>query len=450
MSVPRLMLVPTHRTALADAIAAALVELFITRGQRVRYHHLGPVGPGACWDRWEASSFLDPALYPPDTLLGLYEAATRGADISLLSGDWGVLDRPPDVPWSAVDVAKLLDCPVVLVVDCRKWGSSIRLLTAGLRVHLSEINVAGVILSGVADQRHLDLLRPVFTAEDLPVVGCLFAGDGPDWDVASAGAWALPLDSELVDAVSRQVDLRGIVLLAGQRGFLPSQGWLIDRGAGGPLIAVAGGKGFSVWSRDSIEALRSAGAQVRRLDLLEDQALPEGTSGLVIAGTAWPAALTDIAMNTSLLGAIARAVRDGMPTLALGGGALLLFDKVQDLLGRTSDLAGVVPAEAEILWELDEPTRVTLTARRTNVLLDEGEALAGWVCSDVEVTELTGPGKGWEPALLLREAGNGADRPEGMATDTLLCSTALVHLAGRPRAAARFVRSCAVYASRRG
>lgn len=449
MSVPRLMLVPTHRTALADAVAAALVELFVARGQKVRYHHLGPVGPGACWDRWEASSFLDPALYPPDALLGLYQAATRGADISLLSCNWGVLDRLPDASWSAVDVAKLLDCPVVLVVDCRNWGSSIRLLTAGLRVHLSEINVAGVILSGVADRRHLDLLRPAFAAEDLLVVGCLFAGDGPSWDATSPGAWALPLDSQIVDAVSRQVDLRGIVLLAGQRGFLPSQGWLIDRGAGGPLIAVAGGKGFSVWSRDSIEALRSAGAQVRRVDLLEDEALPEEACGLVIAGTAWPAALTDIAMNTSLLAAIARAVREGMPTLALGGGALLLFDKVQDVLGRTSDMAGVVPAEAEILWELEEPTRVTLTARRTNLLLDEGEALAGWVCSDVEVTGLIGPNNGWEPALLLQEAGDSAGRPEGMAADTLLCSTALFHLAGRPQMAARFVRSCAAYASRR-
>lgn len=451
MSVPRLLLVPTHRTALADAIAAALAEIFIARGQKVRYHHLGPIGPGACWDRWEGSSFLDPALYPGEALLGLFEAATRGADMSLLSSNIGVLDRGQDVSWSPCDVARSLDCPVLVVVDCRNWGNSIRLISAGLRVHLSGVNLAGVILTGVAGRRHLDLLRPVFNAEDLLVVGCLFAGDGPEWDATPPGAWGLPLDPALLDAVSRQVDLRGVVLLAGQRGFLPSQSWLIDRGVGGPLLAVAGGKGFSVWSRDSIEALRSAGAQVRRLDLLDDESLPDGVSGLVIAGTAWPSAFADIAMNTTLLASISRAVRGGMPTLALGGGALLLFDRVQDLLGRTSDMAGVVPVQAEILWELDEPARLELTALHSGPLLGEGDAAPGWLLTDAEVTDLTGRTGGLQPALMVRGAGEGGEgRPDGMATDTLLCSTALLHLAGRAGTASRFVRSCAAYASKRG
>jgi cobyrinic acid a,c-diamide synthase len=442
---------------LADAIAAALVEIFLTRGQKVRYHHLGPIGPAACWDRWEGSSFLDPALYPGEALLGLYEAAVRGADLSLLSSNLGVLDSGQDVSWSPCDIARSLDCPVLAVVDCRNWGKSIRLVSAGLRVHLSGVNLAGVILTGVADQRHLDLLRPVFNAEDLLVVGCLFAGDGPDWDATPPGAWGLPLHSALLDAVSRQVDLRGVVLLAGQRGFLPSQSWLVDRGVGGPLLAVASGKGFSVWSRDSIEALRSAGAQVRRLDLLEDEVLPDGVSGLVMAGTAWPGAFADIAMNTTLLASVCRAVRTGMPTLALGGGALLLFDKVQDLLGRTSDMAGVVPAQAEILWELEEPVRLELIARRGGALFSEGDTVPGWLLTDAEVTDLTGQLGSLQPAFTARGIGGadvggscGEGRLDGMATDTLLCSTALLHLAGKPGMASRFVRSCAAYASRRG
>ncbi len=447
MSTPRLLFVPTHRTALADAVAAALAEVFMARGQQVRYHHVGPIGPAACWDRWEGSSFVDPALYNEEALLGLYETAAHSADLSLLSTGWGVLDHPVDVEWSPVDVARSLDCPIVLVVDCRGWTNGLRLLTAGLKAHLDKVNVAGVLLTGVADQRQLELIRPIFSSDDVPVVGCLFAGDGPGWDATAPGAWGLPLDPAVLDAVARQVDLRGVMKLAGQRGFLPSQNWMTDRSAGGPLVMVAGGKGFRLWSRDSIEVLRSAGAQVRRLDLLEDATLPPETAGLILAGTTWPTAYADIAMNVPLVEAMGKRIRGGLPTLALGGGALLLLDRLHDLLGRTSELSGVLEAEAEILWELDDPVRVQVKARRDNLLLAEGESVPAWLFTDAEVTGLKVPGDITEPALVI-EGGEGMGGFDGRATDSFVCTTALIHLAAKPGLASRFVRRCSEYASR--
>jgi cobyrinic acid a,c-diamide synthase len=445
MSVPRVLLAPTHRTGLADAIAAATAEVLTDRGQQVRYHHLAPQPPSSCWDRWEGTAFLDPGLYPADSLLALYDVATRGAGLSLLSSDVGLLDRRDGVSWVAADVARTLDCPVVLVVDCRGWGTSMRALAAGIRSASSGVNLAGVILTGVAGGEHLDLLRPLFLQEHLPVVGCLFVGDGPEWDTPAPGAWGLPLDASLQDAVSRQVDLKGLTSVAGQRGFLPPQNTLIDRGADGPIVAVAGGKGFGLWSRDSVEVLRAAGAQVRRLDLIEDPALPEGTAGLVLAGTVWPAALPDIAMNTALLGRIRAEVERGMPTLALGGGELILLNRVQDLLGRTSDLAGVIAAEGEILWDLDAPVYVAASAGADSVLLERGEALTGWVLTDAEVV---GEGGLWDSPLMTKGDGQ-SYQAEDVASGSVLCSRTLFHLAATPGMAPRFVRRCAAFAARR-
>jgi hypothetical protein len=81
------------------------------------------------------------------------------------------------------------------------------------------------------------------------------------------------------------------------------------------MVAVAGSKGFTPWSKIPSKCC-IAGAQVRRLDLLENTELPEGTSGL-FSGTLWPAILPDIAMNTPLLKAMRERIRDGLPTLAL-------------------------------------------------------------------------------------------------------------------------------------
>ena len=446
MSIPRLLLAPSHRTGLANAIAAALAEIVTAHGRKVRYHHLGPLGPAACWDRWEGTAFLDPDLYDEESMLRLYDVATRSAQLSLLSASQGVLDRRDDSLWRPVDVAQTLDCPVVLVLDGRRWGAGIQALAAGLKARLSSLNLVGAVLSGVGDRGHYEVLRDALVAEAIPVVGCLYEGDGPGWDTLAPGAWGLPLDQALLEAVERQVDVAAIVDLAGQRGFLSTQNMLTDRGSEGPLVMVAGGPGFTPWSRDSIEVLRAAGARIRRLDLIEDEVLPAEAAGLVLAGTVWPSSLIDISMNLSLLSDMRTRIAAGLPTLALGGGFLILLNRVQDSLGRTVDLAGVLPGEGEILWDLEDAAYVDLLAVGENPLLDKGQRATGWVLTDVDVPD---PAPTWEPPLMVSSAGVSEGQPEGAGTRSLLCSRALIHLAGSPGIAARFVQECAVYASGR-
>jgi cobyrinic acid a,c-diamide synthase len=209
---------------------------------------------------------------------------------------------------------------------------------------------------------------------------------------------------------------------------------------------VAGGRGFTPWSRDSIEVLRSAGAQVRRLDLVEDQSLAEETCGLVLAGTLWPASLTDVAQNRSLCRDLRSRISEGLPTLAMGGGMLALLTKVQDSLGRTVELTDVLPAEGEILWDLDEPAYVNITAQRDNLLLRKGETAMGWVGTEAEILY---PAGGWEPPLTALGVGASVGQAEGAATSSLLCTRLLVHLAAKPDMAARFVAQCAAYGIRR-
>jgi cobyrinic acid a,c-diamide synthase len=334
----------------------------------------------------------------------------------------------------------------VAVLDCRGWSTGIRIVIEGLKSLMVGLNLAGAVLSGIADREHCELLRRVFAEEDLPVVGCLFEGDGPGWETVPPGAWGQPLEPGLLEAVSRQVDIGGLVKLAGQRGFLSPQNWLVDRGGDGPLVMVAGGRGFSPWSRDSIEVLRSAGAQIRRLDLIEDEALPEEAAGLILAGTAWPADLLDISLNQPLLRDLRQRISEGLPTVAMGGGMVLLLSKVQDSLGRTVELADVIPAEGEILWEMDDPGYVEITAERDNLLMSKGERVAGWVMTDAEILM---PNGGWEPPLTVRGTGESSSHFEGAGTSSLLCSRVFVHLSATPGMAAGFVGQCAAYAARR-
>ena len=439
MSVPRLLLIPTHRTGLADALAAVLSEILTARGREARYHHLGPLCPGSSWDRSEGAVFIDPALTSEETALSLYEVAVRHADVSFLSSSVGLIDETEGIDWVPADLAALLDCPVVVVLDCKGWGSGIRLLVEAVKNRLRSVDLAGVILSGVADQDHYELLRRVSADEGVRVAGCLYGEKGLDWYSRPPGPWGQPLDVALLESVATQVDVDGLVSLAGERGFLAVRRRLSDLSGEGPVVMVAGATGFTPWSRDSVELLRSNGARVRRLDLLKDTELPAEASGLVIAGTLWPETIQDISMNTSLLRDIADRVGKGLPSVALGGGMLVMLNALQDTLGRTSEMLGVIPAEGEILWDLEEPAYVEVLATRDNVLMAKGEKLRGWVTSEVEVTRAR---EGWDAPAVVRGVGALEERRESYGGETLFCCPALIHFGGSRGASARFVKRC--------
>lgn len=123
---------------------------------------------------------------------------------------------------------------------------------------------------------------------------------------------------------------------------------------------------------------------------------------------------------------------------------MLLVDKVQDSLGRRSDLAAAVPATGEILWDLEKPVYVEMTSRCDSVLLARGESITGWVLTEAEITN---PGEGWMSPFSVPEEGMSEGHPEGAASGSLLCSRVLLHLAATPEAAPRFVRRCAEYAA---
>src|SRR5680860_1602290 len=387
LSAPRILLAPTHRTELANALAATISEAVARQGRSVRYHHLGVLPPPTAWDRWEGSSFLDPSLYDTSMLLDLYDRTTRGAQLSVLSSNRGLFDSEED-----------------------------------------------------AAQRQL--LRAALANSGVPVVGCLYQGGEPGWDSFPTGAGGTSVNDQVFESVYKSVDVPGLEALAGQRGFLAGSAGVAQTDDFGPLILVAGGRGFTPWSRDSIEILRAAGARVRRLDLLEDSEIPAEAAGLVMAGHLWVDALEEIAMNYSLMRHVRVCISEGLPTLALGGGMLYLLKELQDPRGRTHHLAGLFPSRGEIIADLEQAEYLELEAVRDNVLFREGDMVRGWLTSDTEVV-----GSPVSQSLPFRVGvpGGSESRQEGVSAAKMVASRVLFHLASAPHAVERLLEACRDY-----
>ena len=72
---------------------------------------------------------------------------------------------------STAHVAKLLQAPVVLVVDAAAMARSVAAIVHGYRTFDPAVNVAGVILNRVGSEAHANLLREALP--DIPVLGAL-------------------------------------------------------------------------------------------------------------------------------------------------------------------------------------------------------------------------------------------------------------------------------------
>src|SRR5437879_350702 len=82
---------------------------------------------------------------------------------------------------STAHVARLLDAPVLLVVDGSALSTSVAALVHGYATYDPTIRVAGVILNRVGSDGHEELLRNALAPQDIPVVGALRRDDALVW-----------------------------------------------------------------------------------------------------------------------------------------------------------------------------------------------------------------------------------------------------------------------------
>ncbi len=132
------------------------------------YHALATGRPGRNLD----------AVLDGEALIGpLFAHGAAGADIAVIEGVMGLFDgRGSTGEGSTAHIARLLDAPVVLVVDASRQSTSVAALVHGFASYAPGVRVGGVVLNQVASPRHEQVLReslagPLTT--HLPVVGAI-------------------------------------------------------------------------------------------------------------------------------------------------------------------------------------------------------------------------------------------------------------------------------------
>lgn len=439
MSVPRLVVAAPSSGAGKTTVATGLMAALAARGLAVAPFKVGPdyIDPGYhALATGRPGRNLDPVLVGEQLVAPLFAHGASGADVAVVEGVMGLFDgRAASDEGSTAHVARLLDAPVVLVVDASAQSRSVAALVQGFTRYDPRVRVAGVVLNRVGSERHEALLREALDGV-APVLGVLHR----DAEVAvpSRHLGLVPVAERAPEAVAsvrrlgslceRALDLDTLVALARSAPAMFATPWepgaVVEPVPGRPVVAVASGPAFSFSYAETTELLDAAGADVVPFDPLRDR-LPERTAGVLLGGGFPEMHAAQLAANQPLLHGLRRF--DGAVYAECAG----LLYLCRSLDGQP--LVGHWDAEAKLNSRLVLGYRDAIAAVDT-VVARAGERVRG---HEFHYT-VTSPGAGVRPAWEWDGQGH------GFATGTRVLGSYLhVHWAGYPRMASRFVTQAA-------
>jgi len=360
MKISRVVIAGVTSGVGKTTVAVSIMHGLRRRGLRVQPFKVGP-------------DFIDPSYHTLVTkrncrnldvwmmgrqgVLDCFASACKNADIAVIEGVMGLFDGMSGKTdfASTAHVAKILDAPIILVVDASRGARSIAAIILGFLQFARKLRIAAVILNNVAGQRHANYIMEALAGiVKIPVAGILFRDSSIKMEERHLGLVpALELRETKREVILRtarhmaeSIDVDRILSLC-SAGPLPDAPDHSKRPAKA-RIAIALDESFNFYYTDNIIALKRSGAQLVFFSPVREQKLPDRVSGIVLGG-GFPEVLADrLENNRSMLRSIRKAVvEEAMPVYGECGGLMYLTRSISGYNGekKARKMAGIVDAD---------------------------------------------------------------------------------------------------------
>ena len=391
MSSPRILIAGLRGGSGKTLICLGLAAAWRRQGRAVAPFKKGPDYIDAAWLAQAAGRpcrNLDLFLMSPQAVLRSFSTATAVADVAVIEGNRGLYDGvDAEGTYSTAELAKLLQAPVVLAVDCTKSTRTVAALVLGCQQLDAQVPIRGVVLNQTAGRRHESVLRAAVEQHcGVPVVGAvrrLPAGLFPERHLG-----LIPPDEhdQHGDAIARAagvaeqyLDLTAIRDLAAEAPALDCDAPAPTVGDGAkPSVARIGvfrDAAFQFYYPENLEALVAEGAELVEVSPLRDAGLPE-VDALYLGGGFPETLAPGLTANRTFLDALRRAVEQGLPVYAECGGAVFLGRRLE-FQGQTYAMAGVLPVDFGFQDKPQGHGYAVLDAVASNPFYAVGDSLRG-------------------------------------------------------------------------
>ncbi len=402
---------------------------------------------------------LDTWMMPPSRMLDIFCRAAAPTDIAVIEGVMGLYDGQSSTSdvGSTAQVAKLLQAPVVLVIDAGAMARSAAAVVLGFQHLDPEVRIAGVIANRVGGAGHARLLQEAIeAATGIPFLGYL--PHSPDILVPERHLGLVP-------AAERVVSTQQLAALGQQFGQTCDSEKLLTLARTVPpleyssqspssskqttservSIAIAQDEAFNFYYPDTLDLLQLAGAELVPFSPLHDTMLPEHIAGIYIGGGFPEEYAHRLSANGSMHAALARFLQKDMPCYAECGGLMYLCQAIRTASGEELPMVGAIARQSVMSTE---PGGLVIgyreaTALRDTLLTRQGEVMRG---HEFHYSCLSAPLTQEEAAYEFTTRG----QVEGFAHGNLLASYLHLSFSGFPVAAQRFVAAAKLWQTHSG
>jgi len=348
--IPRIMIAGTHSGCGKTTIASGIMAALTARGQKVQPFKVGPdfIDPShhtrICG---RPSRNLDPFMMGEQGCIDTFIRAAKGADIAVIEGVMGMYDGVDGTDFaSTAHVARILNAPVILVVDIKGMSRSVLALIRGYRDFDTTLSIAGVILNRVGSLRHR---RMIEGSVPLPTLGWIPKREDIAIESRHLGlkmAHETGSMTEFGSVIEEFCDLDTLIASANKVTRVTSQTKVSGLGSRKQVhasVGVALDDAFCFYYQDNLDRLRAFGAELVFFSPLID---PIPDVDALYFGGGYPELHLPALESSRCTKEMKSAVDAGMPLYAECGGLLYLTREIR--ADRTYRLCDVLPADAEM------------------------------------------------------------------------------------------------------
>ncbi len=315
--------------------------------------------------------------------------ATQDSDFTVLEGVMGLFDglSGRNNFASTAHVSRILDIPIILVVDARKAARSLAAIALGFIKFDRQIRISGIIINHIASERHLKYITEAFqTKVKIPIIGKIFSNKENKLQERHLGlipTIEINLDKitnlmENAKKVSHDIDIEKVI------GIGKSKTMTEKKGNGRKInllslednkketkekvnISIALDKSFNFYYQDNLELLQKK-AKIEFFSPIDNDDISRNSSGIIIGG-GFPEIIADrLEKNSSMKKNIMKSAQDNMPIYAECGGLMYLTKSISGYKNKNKKykMVGLFDAETIMTGKLTLGyTEAVLNNRKT-------------------------------------------------------------------------------------
>ncbi len=448
-SLPRLVIAGTGGDAGKTLVTLGLAAAWRLRNLEIAVFKKGPDYIDAAWLGFvvgKPARNLDTYMMGESGIEASFYEHGRSADVCLIEGNRGLYDGlNAQGTHSTAELAKLLNAPVLLLLDVTKVTRTAAAAVLGCRMMDPQVQIAGVILNRTAGSRHEKIVREsIESICGVPVVGAIPKLGGkellPGRHLGLVTPREHPELTKIREATARIAEkyldlpkIEEIARNAPQFRVIPAE--QLPRSAERIVrIAFFDDSAFSFYYPDNLEALEAAGAELIPISSMRDPALPQ-CDGLYIGGGFPETHAAEISSNQGLLQSVYTAAEQGLPIYAECGGLIYLCRSLT-WQGRKYPLAGVFPLDLAMESKPQGHGYMEVVVDEENPFFSLNSVIRG---HEFHYTKIVSESEQIRTIYRVNRGQGCFDRRDGLIHRNVLASYLHLHALGVPSWAEKFV-----------